>query len=65
MFGKRTLCVLVFVPLVGCGQQASQAVGVEARERVAPVVVQPCDGECKRVAQYRENQRRKSLESAF
>lgn len=65
MFVKRALCALAFAPLFGCGQQAGQTVENKITERVAPVVLQQCDEECKRVAQHRENQRRKSLDSAF
>lgn len=62
---KRALCVLVFAPLFGCGQQPGETVENKITEKVAPVVVRQCDEECKRVAQHRENQRRKSLDSAF
>lgn len=62
---KRLLCVLAFAPLIGCGPQPGPTVETKTTEKVAPVVVQQCDEECKRVAQHRENQRRKSLDSAF
>lgn len=63
---KRALCVLFFASLFGCGERPGpQPVENKITEKVAPVVVQQCDEECKRVARHRENQRRKSLDSAF
>ncbi len=62
---KRALCLLMFAPLFGCGQQPGQSVERKTTETVAPVVVEQCDAECERVAQHRESQRRKSLGSAF
>jgi len=63
---KRALVLVLFAPLFGCGQQAADPVVVnKITAPGAPVVIQPCDEECKRVAQHRENQRRKGLDSAF
>ena len=66
MTNTRALVAVLFAPLFGCGQQmADPSVGNRATVQAAPVVIQSCDEECKRVAQHRENQRRKGLDSAF
>ena len=58
-------CVFISaLGLSGCGEKPVD-VNLKVDQETKPVVVQPCDADCQKVLQHREDQRKMGLSQAY